>query len=149
MTAHVPALEALGTETRILLLAAGVVFTWALLLGVQKYVQILGSAEGAAHIYTDIAHRAALLYSFALLLIAVFAELSDWAWQVDLIAGLVQVLFFVSAIGSYQVHGLRRDTDNQMRHPGGPLQVFMIALIIGEIGGFLVLLAGFVHAWAG
>ena len=26
---------------------------------------------------------------------------------------------------------------------------FMIALILGEIGGFLVLLAGFVHAWLG
>lgn len=138
----------LTTDTRVLLLCAGVVFIWALVLGVQKYVQILGSDDGTAHVYTDIAHRAALLYSFALLLIAVFAQFSDWPWQVDLTAGLVQVLFFVSAIGSYQFHGLRRDTDNQMRHPGGSTRLFMALLIVGEIGGFLVLLAGFIHAWS-
>lgn len=142
-------IDVIGCETRWLLLAAGLVFLWALLLGVQKYVQILRSEDSAAHIYTDIAHRAALLYSFALLLIAAFAELSDWAWQVDLAAGLVEVVFFVAAIGAYQWHGLKADTDNQLRHPGGAVKGFMIALIIGEIGGFAVLFAGFVHAWAG
>ena len=141
--------DSLGPETRVLLLAAGLVFLWALLLGVQKYVQIERSPDAAAHPYTDIAHRAALLYSFALLLIAAFAELSDWAWQVDLAAGLVEVVFFVAAIGSYQWHGLRRDTDNQLRGGGPALRGFMGALIAGEIGGFVVLLAGFVHAWAG
>ncbi|HEX7740517.1 MAG TPA: hypothetical protein VF426_12805 [Marmoricola sp.] len=138
---------AIGPETRILLLCAGIVFTWALALGVQKYVQIIRSADGSAHTYTDIAHRAALLYSFALVLIAAFAELSDWPWQVDLAAGLVEVFFFASAIGSYQWHGLRKDTENQM-HPATPsMRLFMAALIVGEIGGFLVLLAGFLHAW--
>lgn len=139
----------LTTDTRVLLLCAGVVFVWALLLGVQKYVQILGSPNGAAHVYTDIAHRAALLYSFALLLIAVFAQLSDWPWQVDLAAGLVQVFFFITSIASYQLHGLRRDTENQLQHPGGLIRTFMYLLIAGEIGGFLVLFAGFMHAWVG
>ncbi len=142
-------LATLGPETRVMLLAAGLVFVWALLLGVQKYAQIQRSPEAVAHPYTDIAHRAALLYAFALLLIAVFAELSDWPWRVDLAAGLVQLAFFAAAIASYQWHGLRRDTDNQLRHPDGFVTAFMVALIIGEIGGFLVLLAGFVHAWAG
>ncbi len=27
--------------------------------------------------------------------------------------------------------------------------MFLAALIVGEIGGFVVLLAGFVHAWVG
>jgi hypothetical protein len=138
----------LGTETRCLLLAAGLMFAWALVLGVQKYVQVLGSDDGAAHVYTDIAHRAALLYSFALLLVATFAELSDWPRAVDLAAGLVLTFFFVASVAAYQVHGLRRDTDNQLRHPGTPVRWFMIALVVGEIGAFLVLLAGFVRAWA-
>lgn len=140
--------DALGPDTRVLLLVAGLVFVWALLLGVQKWVQIQHSPEAVAHPYTDIAHRAALLYSFALLLIAVFAQLSDWPWQVDLAAGLVQAFFFVAAIASYQFHGLRQDTDNQLRHPAGSMRAFMAALIVGEVGGFVVLLAGFVHAWA-
>ena len=68
----------LGGDTKAVLLAAAAMFLWALLLGVMKYRQILASEEGHAHPYTDIAHRAALLYSFALLLIATFVELSGW-----------------------------------------------------------------------
>ncbi len=137
----------LAFETRVLLLAAGLVFLWALCLGIVKYRQILASPDGQAHVYVDIAHRAALLYSFAIAMIAVFAELSDWPTTVDLVAGLVQVFFFVAAIASYQWHGLRRDTDNQLRHPDRGIRGFMAALIVGEVGGFAVLLAGFCHAW--
>lgn len=140
--------SALGPETRVVLLAAGLIFVWALALGVVKYAQISRSPEAHAHVYIDIAHRAALLYSFATLLIAVFAELSDWAWQVDLVAALVQIGFFATAIASYTWHGLRQDTDNQLREPTAAITGFMLALIVGEIGGFVVLLAGFIHAWA-
>ncbi len=139
--------DLIGVETRVMLLAAGLVFVWALLLGVQKYAQILASPNACAHPYTDIAHRAALMYSFALLLIAAFAELSTWDWRIDLAAGLALTTFFVAAIGSYQFQGLRQQTDNQLRHPNGAMKGFMVALIVAEIGGFVVLLAGFVKAW--
>lgn len=132
-----------------MLLAAGLIFLWALALGVQKYAQMGRSPDALAHPYTDIAHRAALLYAFATMLLAAFAQLSDWPTWMDLGAAAVVVFFFVSAIGSYQWHGLRKDTDNQFRNPHTSLGWFMIALILGEIGGFLVLLAGFVHAWLG
>lgn len=138
----------LAAETRIALLAAGLVFLWALALGVVKYAQVSRSADAQAHPYIDIAHRAALMYSFAIALIAVFAELSDWPTWVDLSAALVQIGFFVAAIASYQWHGMRKDTDNQFRHPSGAIGAFMIALIIGEICGFAVLFAGYLHAWA-
>ena len=107
--------DLIGVETRVMLLAAGLVFVWALLLGVQKYAQILASPNACAHPYTDIAHRAALMYSFALLLIAAFAELSTWDWRIDLAAGLALTTFFVAAIGSYQFQGLRQQTDNHGR----------------------------------
>ena len=139
----------LALETRVALLLSGLVFVWALGLGVLKYAQIRRSAEAKAHPYTDIAHRSALLYAFAIGLIAVFAELSTWPTWVDLSAVLVQVLFFVAAIASYQWHGMRGDNDNQLRGNPPAAAWFMGALIVGEIGGFLVLLAGFVRAWAG
>lgn len=137
----------LAVETRIVLLAGGLIFLWALGLGVLKYAQMTRSTEAVAHPYTDIAHRSALLYSFAVGLIAVFVELSDWSMGVNLTAALVQIVFFVGAIASYQWHGMRQDTDNQFRNAAPALGWFMLALIIGEIGGFAVLLAGFVHAW--
>lgn len=139
-------LFALGIDTRITLLLAGLIFLWALALGVWKYQQIATSADHAAHPYVDIAHRAALLYAFATGLLAVFVELSAWATPVNLVAVLVVVFFFVAAIASYVVHGWLGDTDNQFAHPVRGLHGFMVALIVGEIGGTVVLLAGFVVA---
>lgn len=136
----------LGCDTRLVLLAAGLVFLWALLLGVVKYRQILASPEGFAHPYTDIAHRAALLYSFALLLIAVFVELSAWPAWVDLTAAAVLTAYFVASIASYMVHGLKQDTDNQLREPDPLVRAFMTSLVVAEIGAFVVLLAGYVAA---
>ena len=136
----------LGADTRAILLAGGLIFLWALLLGVWKYRQMSSSPEGLAHPYVDIAHRAALLYAFATLLIAVFAELSAWSEVVDAVAAFSAIFFFVAAIAIYCLHGLRRDTDNQLRDPVRGTHAFMAALIAGEVGGFAVLLAGFVDA---
>lgn len=137
-------MDHLGTDTRIVLLLAGLMFLWALLLGQLKYRQILASPQGHAHPYTDIAHRAALLYSFALLLVAAFVELSAWTTAVDLAAAGVLAFYFAAAVATYMLHGIRRDTDNQLRDPGPLVRGFMVSLAVAEIGGFLVLLAGFV-----
>jgi hypothetical protein len=134
----------LGFDTKITLLAAGLIFLLALVLGVWKYRQIMTAEDHRAHPYVDIAHRAALLYSFATLLLAVFVELSAWPVWVNLTAAMVVVFFFVGAILSYIEHGARRDTVNQFENPGRGLGVMMALLIAAEIGGFSVLLAGFI-----
>lgn len=136
----------LGIDTKITLLAAGLIFLLALVLGVWKYQQIATTEKHQAHIYVDIAHRAALLYSFATLLTAVFVEFSGWPTWVNLTAAMVTVYFFVTAIGSYILHGALRDTTNQFEQAGWFLHTGMVLLIAGEIGGFAVLLAGFVKA---
>ena len=136
---------ALGDDTKAVLLAAGLMFLWALGLGIIKYRQITASENGQAHPYTDIAHRAALLYSFALLLVATFVELSAWSTLVNLLAAGALTLFFVAAVVSYMVHGLRRDTVNQFVDPVRGTHEYMVALIVSEIVGFAVLLAGFVE----
>lgn len=136
----------LTTATWLTLLAAGLIFLLALVLGVWKYRQMATSSDHLAHPYVDIAHRAALLYAFATALIAVFVELSAWPQWLNLTAAMVLVFFFVAAILSYIVHGARRDTTNQFSHPTAGLHLGMAALIVGEIGGFAVLLAGFIYA---
>lgn len=137
----------LGIDTRLVILAAGLMFLWALLLGVLKYRQILASPDGVAHPYTDIAHRAALLYSFAFVLIAVFVELSAWPTAVNLWAAGALGLFFVVSVYSYMHHGLRKDTDNQLKQPSVQIRRFMTVLIAAEIGGFVVLLAGYIASF--
>ncbi|OBG65790.1 MULTISPECIES: hypothetical protein [unclassified Mycobacterium] len=134
----------LGLDTKVTLLAAGLIFLLALVLGVWKYRQIMVAPDHRAHPYVDIAHRAALLYSFATLLLAVFVELSAWPTWANLTAAGVVVFFFVGAILSYIAHGARRDTVNQFADPAPGTGLMMALLIAGEIGGFSVLLAGFI-----
>ena len=134
----------LGIDTKITLLAAGLIFLLALGLGVWKYRQIVVTEDHRAHPYVDIAHRAALLYSFATALIAIFVELSAWPTWVNLTAAMVVVFFFVGAIISYISHGMRRDTVNQFEHPLRGTGLMMALLIVGEIGGFAVVFTGFI-----
>jgi hypothetical protein len=136
----------LDVDTKVVLLLSALMFLWALLLGVLKFRQMDASEEGLAHPYTDIAHRAALLYSFALLLIATFVELSGWGAVVNLLAAGALAFYFYAAVFGYLVHGIKRDTDNQFRRPGRGLEAFMGTLIVAEIGGWLVLIAGFLDA---
>ena len=136
----------LGDDTTAVLAAAGLMFMWALALGVVKYRQMATSENALAHPYIDTAHRAALLYSFATLLVATFVELSSWSTLVNLIAAGAIIFFFAAAVVSYMVHGLRRDTDNQFRDPVPGTHAYMYSLILAEMLGFAVLLAGFADA---
>lgn len=137
----------LDDATSATLCAAGLIFLLALVLGIWKYRQMATSTDHLAHPYVDIAHRAALLYSFATLLVAVFVELSAWPEWLNLTAATTMVVFFIGSIASYIIHGAKRDTTNQMSQPGRSIHVGMTALIVGEIGGFVVLFAGFLRAW--
>lgn len=132
-----------GLDTKITLLAAGLIFLLALILGVWKYRQIMTAADHRAHPYVDIAHRAALLYSFATLLLAVFVELSAWPAWVNLAAAGVVVFFFVGAILSYIGHGRAAtpSTNSRIppRHRAGDGAAHR-----RRDRGFSVLLAGFV-----
>ncbi len=137
----------LGGDTKAVVLAAGAMFLLALVLGVWKYRQMATSDDHLAHPYVDTAHRAALLYSFATLLVATFVQFSGWSQLADLIAAGVIYFFFVGAVVGYAYHGWKRDTDNQFRDPApsaGAVHGFMVALILGEIVAFAFLMAGFV-----
>jgi hypothetical protein len=102
------------------------------------------SEDGLAHPYVDTAHRAALLYAFATLLVAAFVELSGWSDAVNLVAAFAAISYFAAAIATYVWHGWHRDTDNQIRDPARGTHAFVWSLAVAEIGGFSVLLAGFV-----
>lgn len=136
--------DLVGTDTVAFVLVAGAILAWGLVLGVWKYHGIRTSPDRTAHLYVDIAHRAALLYSFATLVLAALVELSSFPTVVNVVAAAVPVVFFVAAIVSYCVHGALRDTDNQFVDPTPGTYAFMIALIVGEIGGVVVLIAGVV-----
>ncbi|MDR3417767.1 MAG: hypothetical protein P4L83_16435 [Nevskia sp.] len=140
------------TAATLCLLAAGLFFLTGLLTGVWKYLCIAGDPEARAPVYVDIAHRTALMYSFASLLLREFVPYSPLSPRATVWAVSLPLLFFASAVLAYIVHGVLRDTDNQLRKPhrlgaftlpGAVITTYMWLLIAGEIGGFAVLFAGF------
>lgn len=149
-------IEALAEPAvKLCVVSAGAFFLAGLFTGAWKYFHIAHSPTATSPVYVDLAHRAALLYSFAALLLAVFAALSAWSATVDLVAAALPLAFFALAIGGYVVHGVLRDTDNQFVRPhrvGGidlprhGLAAFMWVLMAAEIGGFAVLFAGALKA---
>ncbi len=143
------------TAETLCLLAAGIFFLSALLTGVWKYRCMITSTEAQAPYYVDIAHRTSLMYAFSALLLREFVPYSPLGPTGTLWAVGIPLLFFASAIVTYITHGVLRDTDNQLRSPHKlgnrtlprmVISVYMVALMVGEIGGFLILLGGFLHA---
>ena len=143
------------TAHTLAILSAGVFFLVGLLTGVWKYLQIRGSEVAQAHPYVDVAHRSSLMYSFAAILLAVFIEISQLPPRVEFWAAFFPLLYFAFAITTYVVHGILKDTDNQLRAPfklgkrtisSTLMSIQMWSLVIAEIGGFLVLFYGVIVA---
>jgi len=135
--------------------SAGAFFLVGLVTGTWKYRAIAASPDARAPVYVDVAHRTALLYAFACGLMAQLAARSAWSNATNLAASVTLVAFFASAVAGYIVHGVLRDTDNQLRRPHvlgrrtvppGAVHGFMTVLAAAEIISFAVLFAGFVAA---
>jgi hypothetical protein len=123
-------------------IGAGALLLLGMLLGVWKYARMRRPPGFAAPVYVDIAHRAALMYAFAALVLAALAQLSAWPPDVNLVAVAVNLAFFVSAIASYVVHGLKETAETQFRETNFFTTWGTWALIAGEVGGTAVLLVG-------
>ena len=135
--------------------ASGGFFLAGLVFGVWKYAQIARSPKVQASAYVDIAHRAALMYAFACLVVERFVVLSMLDETLELIAVVAQVGFFAFGLSTYVIHGILRDTDNQFARPHklgrselppAVMVAAMVALVVGEVGGFAVLFWGAVTA---
>lgn len=132
--------------------ACGIFFLTGLVTGVWKYYHIHSSEEAQAPVYVDIAHRSSLMYSFATLVLAKFVELSPYSETITFWSAAAPIVFFALAISTYVIHGILKDTDNQMKKPhklgtftlpNWMIITFMMALTIAEIGGFVILFVGF------
>ncbi|MET9732814.1 hypothetical protein ABZZ79_19850 [Streptomyces sp. NPDC006458] len=134
-------------ETAWVLFSAGLIFIASLILGVWKWQQSISSPDGTAHRYVNVAHNAGLMYSFATsAIVAPLVQFSDWPSAVNITAATAVIGMFTLTISNYVRLGIQARTDNQMRDLKPSLRGVREALIIGEIGGTAVLLAGFASA---
>lgn len=137
------------------LVGAAAFFLVGLLTGAWKWAAIRCSDQARAPVYVDTAHRASLLYAFACLLLARMVAVGALSAAVEVGAVATLILFFALSVLGYVVHGLLRDTENQLARPHrlGPRTIptvamdgFMASLIAAEIGAFCVLLFGLIRA---
>jgi hypothetical protein len=136
----------LPSGARLGVMAAGLFLWWGMALGVWKFVHMRRPPDFCAPVYVDIAHRAALMYAFAALVLGVLAQFSAWAEPVNLAAVAMNLLFFGSAVVSYMIHGWRKTAETQFRDSNWVTTWGMWALIFGELVGTGVLVAGVVVA---
>ena len=131
---------------KISLLVSGLFLLNGMLTGIWKYSQIMKSENHQAPVYVDIAHRASFFYSFACLVIAKLMEFSPFSefWQIIIV--VVPLSYFILAVIGYMKEGFLNRTDNMFRQRNFITTWFMYGLIGGEIGGFALILFGFIYS---
>ncbi|MEP7212991.1 MAG: hypothetical protein ABI791_07945 [Acidobacteriota bacterium] len=129
---------------KISLLSSGLFLLTGMLIGIVKHQQMLRSSEHTAAAYTDIAHRAAFLYSFAMLVIAKLLEYNPFSEAVQLTATAMVLAFLSITIVGYFTHGLLNKTDNLFRERTFSTTWYVYLLAAGEIGGLSIIIWGFV-----
>ena len=135
----------MAVSVKISILFAGIFLLAGMLTGVWKYVKIMRSDERQAPVYVDIAHRNALMFSFASLVIAKLVEYSPLGtvWQIVVIA--VPFFFFVMTSAGQITEGFKNRTGNIFKTPDPVRNVFMYGLVAGEIGSIAALIGGFIY----
>ncbi|MGH9901097.1 MAG: hypothetical protein ACRD68_04570 [Pyrinomonadaceae bacterium] len=133
----------MNTAVKICLAASGVYLLAGMLIGILKYRRTMTSVEHRAPVYVDIAHRAALMYSFAALVMAKLLEYNSYPESVQLGAAAVVLLFFTLTILGYLAHGIKDRTENIFAERNFTTTWYMYALIAGEVAGFSFILWGF------
>ena len=129
---------------KITLLWSGLFLFVGMLVGIVKHQRMLKSADHMAPAYIDIAHRAAFLYSFAMLVIAKLLEYNPYSEAVQLGAAGVIIAFMSVTIVGYFTHGFINKTDNLFRERNFSTTWYVYLLTIGEIAGLSVILWGFI-----
>lgn len=131
---------------KISLLASGLFLLTGMLIGIVKHQKMLNSDDHTSPAYIDIAHRAAFLYSFAMLVIAKLLEYSPYSETVQLVSMGIVLLFLSITIVGYFATGMMNKTDNLFRHRDFRTTWYVYMLTVGEIGGLSVIVWGFISS---
>jgi hypothetical protein len=129
---------------KISLLASGLFLLAGMLIGILKYRRIMTSGDHRAPVYVDIAHRAAFLYSFAMLVIAKLLEYNPYSTTIQVGAVAAVLTFLVLTVIGYLSEGIKNRTDNLFRERNFTTTWYMYLLILGEVGGLSIILWGFI-----
>lgn len=123
--------------------SSGVFLLVGMLCGVWKWRAMLDSAAHTAPPYVDLAHRAALLYSFACVVLAALARYSPYPPWLTLASTAGPIVFFAIAVGTYLLLGARGRLETQFSERTFVTTTGTLVLALVEIAGTAALLGGF------
>ncbi len=135
----------MNLSIKIALLVSGIFLLSGMLTGIWKYAKIMSSEKHQAPVYVDIAHRASFFYSFASLVLAKLLEFSPFGvfWQTVIVA--FPLVYFLLSVAGYIKEGYLNRTENMFTERNFITTWFMYGLIASEIGGFVLILGGFIY----
>ncbi|MCF6263893.1 MAG: hypothetical protein L3J24_09950 [Xanthomonadales bacterium] len=125
-------------------------FAAALVTGVWKWRAMLGSPNGQAHSYIDIAHHAALHYGPFIVLAGALASFWPFAevfpaWVLIQMMGWTMVL----SLSRYISLGIRGEISNQLDKPTAPAKLGLVFFFFGSVfPGLTIAVGAFIGLWA-
>lgn len=130
---------------KICLACSGIFLLTGMLAGVVKYRFMMAGPTHRAPVYINIAHRTAMLYSVAALVMAELLRYNPYPAAFQIVIAGIPLFCFATALAQYLRLGFQNTTDNQFSQRTLTTTWGMYALIAGEIGGIAAILWGFLQ----
>jgi hypothetical protein len=130
---------------KLAVLFSGVYLLIGMLTGVWKYAAIMKSEKHKSSMYVDIAHRNALLFSFACLVIAKLMEFSPYTPTAQIVITVIPLFYFSVTTANQIKHGLAGRNETVFSERNFSTTWFTYGLIVGEVVCIALMIGGFVY----
>ena len=127
------------------ILFAGLFLLIGMITGVWKYATIMKSENAKSSMYVDIAHRNALLFSFACVVIAKLMEFSPFSPKIQIVITGIPLFYFSLTTINQIKEGFAGRTETIFKERNFSTTWFTYGLIVGEIFAISLMIGGFVY----
>ncbi|MBX7171702.1 MAG: hypothetical protein K1X72_12150 [Pyrinomonadaceae bacterium] len=130
---------------KLAILFSGLFLLIGMLTGVWKYTTIMKSEHAKSSMYVDIAHRNALLFSFACVVIAKLMEFSPFSMTIQIIITAIPLFYFSLTTINQIKEGFAGRTETIFKERNFSTTWFTYGLIVGEIGAISLMIIGYIY----
>ena len=130
---------------KLAILFSGLFLLIGMLTGVWKYTTMMKSENAKSSMYIDIAHRNALLFSFACVVIAKLMEFSPFSMPLQIVITAIPLFYFSLTTINQIKEGAAGRTETIFKERNFSTTWFTYGLIVGEIGAISLMIIGYIY----